>query len=619
MGSRVKEDEKNEMIIRRLLKLPENKRCINCGSQGPQYVCTNFSTFVCTQCSGVHREFTHRIKSISMAKFTTAEVVALQQGGNERARSIFFKSMDPVRNPLPDSSDINKLRDFIKHVYVEKRFSGDRPVDDRGHGFWKPEEAKGHQAEPRSLSFDDRVGDRQPPWKSDIDEKRSSNRSDPERWPARHSYDEHDRPNEERSSNDSNRERRKFSRPFSLRDFDFTPPPVQSVKDILGDNVPPLRVEYRKKEGADNDFDSPALGSPAEAHKNQRSQSMGALTGRRSSPTSAAPAKMSNSGSFIDFNEEPAPTSNAPAADLVVESSQETTAPSNSTDWATFNSATLAVAPPPPGYPEMPAPKNDQVQWSATAWPSNSGFIPWSLGVTSHSPSSLQKPKRKPCWELQDFFVPTFLDPSTLNAQMQQQAHFPGFHPAGQQFEDPFGNAYVPGVMPGRRPTTARTRNPFDDDDDDDEPSQNQGTMTPFPAVLTTQQAITLPAISSTMSGQFSGIDESMQGRLSPTMSLPTPVSTSLEFPSMDSLQAALPPVMPWSNTVPQYPLPPNSTSGSVFGGQMTHNMMPSPMLSVEASGMFAAGPSFPAEASYPGTQLYTQTIMRPAGYNPFA
>jgi hypothetical protein len=33
MGSRVKEDEKNEMIIRRLLKLPENKRCINCGSQ----------------------------------------------------------------------------------------------------------------------------------------------------------------------------------------------------------------------------------------------------------------------------------------------------------------------------------------------------------------------------------------------------------------------------------------------------------------------------------------------------------------------------------------------------------------------------------------------------------
>lgn len=32
MASRVKEDEKNEKIIRSLLKLPENKRCINCNS-----------------------------------------------------------------------------------------------------------------------------------------------------------------------------------------------------------------------------------------------------------------------------------------------------------------------------------------------------------------------------------------------------------------------------------------------------------------------------------------------------------------------------------------------------------------------------------------------------------
>lgn len=29
------------------------------------------------------REFTHRVKSISMAKFTTQEITALQEGGNE--------------------------------------------------------------------------------------------------------------------------------------------------------------------------------------------------------------------------------------------------------------------------------------------------------------------------------------------------------------------------------------------------------------------------------------------------------------------------------------------------------------------------------------------------------
>ncbi|KAJ0953875.1 hypothetical protein HanRHA438_Chr00c42g0857131 [Helianthus annuus] len=32
MGSRLKEDERNERAIRNLLKLPENRRCINCNS-----------------------------------------------------------------------------------------------------------------------------------------------------------------------------------------------------------------------------------------------------------------------------------------------------------------------------------------------------------------------------------------------------------------------------------------------------------------------------------------------------------------------------------------------------------------------------------------------------------
>ncbi|AQK70710.1 NSP (nuclear shuttle protein)-interacting GTPase [Zea mays] len=90
MASRVKEDERHEKILRGLLKLPANKRCINCNNLGPQYACTNFWTFVCTNCSGAHREFTHRVKSVSMAKFTAQEVTALQEGGNEVTCICFF-------------------------------------------------------------------------------------------------------------------------------------------------------------------------------------------------------------------------------------------------------------------------------------------------------------------------------------------------------------------------------------------------------------------------------------------------------------------------------------------------------------------------------------------------
>jgi hypothetical protein len=122
----MKEDDRHEIILRKLVKNGENKKCINCGSLGPQYACTSFATFVCTLCSGVHREFSHRVKSISLAKFTAGEVQALQEGGNERARDLYFKDWDPARNPLPDNSDPGKLRNFIKDVYVERRYTGDR-------------------------------------------------------------------------------------------------------------------------------------------------------------------------------------------------------------------------------------------------------------------------------------------------------------------------------------------------------------------------------------------------------------------------------------------------------------------------------------------------------------
>ncbi|CAL5355379.1 unnamed protein product [Camellia sinensis] len=104
MSSRKKMEEERiiERIIRSLLKLQENQRCINCNDLGPKYVCTTFWTFVCSSCSGVHRKFTHRVKSVSMAKFNAEEVSALQAGGNERAREIYFKEWDPQLHSFPD-------------------------------------------------------------------------------------------------------------------------------------------------------------------------------------------------------------------------------------------------------------------------------------------------------------------------------------------------------------------------------------------------------------------------------------------------------------------------------------------------------------------------------------
>lgn len=144
-----REEERNEKIIRGLLKLPPNRRCINCNSLGPQYVCTNFWTFVCITCGGIHREFTHRVKSVSMAKFTFQEVDALQKGGNQRARELFLKSWDPQRNRLPDNSNVDKVRSFIKSVYVDNLYSKEKSSDKPPRD---PQSLRNHEDETRRAS-----------------------------------------------------------------------------------------------------------------------------------------------------------------------------------------------------------------------------------------------------------------------------------------------------------------------------------------------------------------------------------------------------------------------------------------------------------------------------------
>lgn len=84
---------------------------------------------MCITCSGIHREFTHRVKSVSMAKFTTQEVEALQKGGNQRAREMYLSDWDPQQMRLPSSSNVDKIREFIKNVYVSKKYAGGKSSD----------------------------------------------------------------------------------------------------------------------------------------------------------------------------------------------------------------------------------------------------------------------------------------------------------------------------------------------------------------------------------------------------------------------------------------------------------------------------------------------------------
>ncbi|XP_014505475.1 probable ADP-ribosylation factor GTPase-activating protein AGD14 isoform X2 [Vigna radiata var. radiata] len=352
MASRLKEDEKHERIIRGLLKLTPNRRCINCNSLGPQYVCTNFRTFVCTNCSGIHREFTHRVKSISMAKFTAQEVSALQEGGNQRAKEIYFKEWDPQRNSFPDSSHVDRLRDFIKHVYVDRRFSSektnDKPPRVKGDkdDFYENKKTEMYQGGPKSPPYEDRYSDRSSPGgrspgydqenRQYADYKVSPSRPPiindwhgEERFGDRRKYDD-------QRISDGNHKGESHS-PDHTKDPDSSSPPVvRPVREILGENVVPLRISEPPKTNGVQAANGSTLA--------QRTASSSTLASSHVTRTEVKPETIK---SLIDFDDDPEP-SVTPA----ITQAQQTTvaelgmpANSNGNNWASFDFSPEPKAP----------------------------------------------------------------------------------------------------------------------------------------------------------------------------------------------------------------------------------------------------------------------------------
>ncbi len=46
-----------------------NKSCFDCHEKGVNYVVIDFGTFVCSTCSGIHRQLMHKVKGLGMSNF----------------------------------------------------------------------------------------------------------------------------------------------------------------------------------------------------------------------------------------------------------------------------------------------------------------------------------------------------------------------------------------------------------------------------------------------------------------------------------------------------------------------------------------------------------------------
>ncbi|GMH34146.1 hypothetical protein BSKO_01980 [Bryopsis sp. KO-2023] len=114
---------KNEKQLKELARAPGNKKCAICTCMGTQYTCQPPSIFVCETCGGGIRTFPgFRIKSLTMATYSTDEVKAMKEGGNEKFANTYLAKWNSPAFPPPTDKNAKKIESFVRQVLVDKVF-----------------------------------------------------------------------------------------------------------------------------------------------------------------------------------------------------------------------------------------------------------------------------------------------------------------------------------------------------------------------------------------------------------------------------------------------------------------------------------------------------------------
>jgi stromal membrane-associated protein len=119
-----KEQVEFRNILENLLKIPENKKCADCGTAAPRWASASLGVFLCIKCSGLHRSMgTHIsfIRSVSLDRWKTEEITFIHSMGNGNA-ALIWEAKLPAGFRRPSSNDSISLERFIRDKYEHKRY-----------------------------------------------------------------------------------------------------------------------------------------------------------------------------------------------------------------------------------------------------------------------------------------------------------------------------------------------------------------------------------------------------------------------------------------------------------------------------------------------------------------
>lgn len=101
--------------IKSILKSKGNDKCIDCGSEDPQFTSINNAVFICFNCELIHKSLGSEISETkNISNLTDSETEILSNGGNERFLNNLISYLI-VKNNNHLSLDEKKIK--VKYVY----------------------------------------------------------------------------------------------------------------------------------------------------------------------------------------------------------------------------------------------------------------------------------------------------------------------------------------------------------------------------------------------------------------------------------------------------------------------------------------------------------------------
>ncbi|KAK1923676.1 putative ARF GTPase activator [Papiliotrema laurentii] len=112
--------QKKELL--ELMSNGANKLCVDCKAPSPQWASVSYGTFICLECSGIHRGFGVHIsfiRSITMDKWSDEQVKKMKLGGNEKFKN-FIESYGPEGGYAKGIGMNEKYNSWAAAQYREK-------------------------------------------------------------------------------------------------------------------------------------------------------------------------------------------------------------------------------------------------------------------------------------------------------------------------------------------------------------------------------------------------------------------------------------------------------------------------------------------------------------------